>query len=314
MSLSLVGDLGGTNIRLALVQEGRLGTPWRARCADYATVEAALDAFLTSEAGGVRPGRTVLAVAGPVDGGAVGFLKSGWTMSEGSLAAAGFGRVRLLNDFAAMALATVILGPEDVEPIGGVSPDPLATRVALGPGTGFGLGAVVPAAHGWTPVAGEGGHASFAPTDEVEREIVRVLSPVHGRVSIERLLSGSGLTVLHAALAEVDGRTSPPLDPVAITAAALNGDAAAAATVTRFWAIFASVCGDQALIFGARGGVFVGGGVADKLAPLLDLQAFRARFEAKGRRRPYLETVATARILDPYAALHGAARLLDDPW
>lgn len=314
MSVGLVGDLGGTNVRLALVQDGRLGAPWRARCGDYASVEMALDDFLTSEADGVRPERTVLAVAGPVDGGAVGFLKSGWTMSEGSLSDAGFGRVRLLNDFAAVALATLVLGPEDLEPIGGVTPEPSATRVALGPGTGFGLGAVVPAAGAWTPVAGEGGHASFAPTDEVEREIVRVLSPVHGRVSIERLLSGSGLAVLHAALAEVDGRSSPPLDPEAITAAASAGAPAAAATVARFWAIFASVCGDQALIFGARGGVFLGGGVTDKLAPLLDPQAFRARFEAKGRRRPYLETVATARILDPYAALHGAARLLDEPW
>jgi len=316
-AFDLVGDLGGTRIRLALARPGAEGrelvSPWSGLCGDYESPEAAIGAYLAEARPASPPRRVVLAVAGPVEGGAVAFTNSGWRVSEAGLRAAGFAAARLINDFAAVALAAPGLGEADLRRIGEAPPAPHEdVGLVVGPGTGFGVAGFVRVEGRWRALPGEGGHVGFAPADVVEVAVLERLVARFGRVSVERLLSGPGLAHLHVALAEIEGRTREPLTPAEITSRASAGDARCAATVERFGAILGSVAGDLALAFGARAGVFVGGGVTLTVADALASGPFRARFEAKGRLRGYMAAIPTALIVQPLAPLHGAAAALDD--
>jgi glucokinase len=159
-------------------------------------------------------------------------------------------------------------------------------------------------------VATEGGHAAFAPCDDVEIEVLKRLRMRHSRVSIERLLSGPGLYDLYRALAEIEGANAELPDDKSVISAANEGDRMAGAAADRFCAIMGSVAGDLALTFGARGGVFVSGGLAPRLADRLASGTFRARFEDKGRLSPYVAQIPTSLVLHPYPAIVGAARAL----
>jgi glucokinase len=181
----------------------------------------------------------------------------------------------------------------------------------IGPGTGLGVAGLVRSGTGWTAVSGEGGHATLAPGDERESGILRLARRRFDHVSAERLLSGTGLPLLHELVAEVDGRPAgaAPASTADIVAGALAGDAACNATVDVFCGWLGSFAGNVALCFGARGGVYLGGGILPRLGGLLDRSAFRSRFEAKGRSTGYLAAVPTRVILCPAPALRGAARM-----
>ncbi len=311
----LVGDIGGTNARFALV-EAAAGRPSilqpRAYAnKDYASPEEAIDAYL-KDVGVERPAKAILAVAGPVTHGAMHFTNLDWEVSEERLRkVGGFHAARLLNDFAAQALGAPRLAPENLLRLGPEIPSPAAGPLAiLGPGTGFGVAALLRQFGGETVLATEGGHAAFAPVDELEVEIWRRFMQRHGRVSVERILSGSGLYELYQALADIEGAPAPLEDQKAVHAAADAGEPLAARTVERFCLILGSVAGDIALGLGARGGVYVTGGVAEKLADHLARGGFRERFEAKGRFQPYTGAIPTWLVQDPYAALIGAASQL----
>jgi len=314
-ALRLVGDVGGTNVRLALAEApdagGRLLAPWKRPRREFDGVEAAVDAFL-QEQGARRPADAVIAIAGPVDEGAVVSTNSRWGISEAGLVAAGFSRARLVNDFAALAMGAAALGPQDLAPLDKLEPGEEGTLAVVGAGTGFGVSALVRSFEGLSVIASEGGHASFAPADDTEVEIWRLLSERYGHVSVERVLSGPGLANLHWALARIAGADIEPRSPAEIVAAARAGDAHCEAAVARFCAIYGGVAGDVALMFGARSGVFIGGGIAPRLLDIMRAGAFRARFEGKGRFRDYLSGIPVRVILHPYAALIGAARMALD--
>lgn len=310
--VALVGDIGGTNARFALAEVAG-DTPVISNIREYGSrnrsggaelVRAYLDDIKT------RPAIAVLAAAGPIIDGAVTFTNLGWTLSERELCSLGFAHARLLNDFESLALATRHFRDEDLHPLGprrdGAAD---ATIAVIGPGTGFGASALVRGGGHSVAMAAEGGHASFAPADDVEREILRVLKAKHGHVSIERIVSGPGLQNLHASLAEIDGRTADVPDPAEITRRALKGEDVFARTVTRFASILGSVAGDFALYYGARGGVFIAGGIAPTILPFLERSEFRTRFEAKGRFEAYLRAIPTRVILHPHAAFLGDAEL-----
>ena len=161
------------------------------------------------------------------------------------------------------------------------------------------------------PLATEGGHAAFAPNDEVEVEVWRRQREQFGRVSIERLLSGAGLYDLYCALADIEGRNAVLPDQAAVTAEGLAGDPLAGATLDRFLGMLGAVAGDLALSFGARGGVYVSGGIAPRMADRLAVSPFRARFEDKGRLSDYVRAIPTFLVLHPYPAIIGAARELE---
>jgi glucokinase len=310
----LVGDVGGTNARLALVDdEGRIRNPRSFPSREYPSLTDIVAEYLETTAGKRRPARAVLAVAGPVVDGEIEFTNLEWRVSEVDLVAQfEFEAVALMNDFAAQALACPRLEGQDLRLLGpdltGAHNMPL---VALGAGTGFGVAALARSDRGDIPISTEGGHAAFAPIDDLEAEVWRRLLARHGRVSIERLLSGAGLFELYCILADMDGRAPDLPDEAAVTREALVGDPLAGRAVDRFCAILGSVAGDLALSFGARGGIYVSGGIAPRIAERLAASRFRQRFEAKGRLSDYVCTIPTFLVLHPYPAIVGAARQLE---
>jgi glucokinase len=309
--LGLVGDIGGTNARFALVEfdgpDPRLIEPTAYKGEDYATAEDAIEHYLQKV--GVRhPDQAVVAVAGPIEHGSVHMTNLDWRISEDSLRrAGGFRSATLINDFTAQALAAPRLSPKDLRQVGPLPTAGEGDLAILGPGTGFGVAGMA-RRHGVdTPLTTEGGHIAFAPTDEIEIEILRSLAKQFGRVSVERILSGPGMEDLHLSLAEAEGRKVDALPAKRITERAIEGCADSLATVDRFCAILGSTAGDIALALGARGGVFIAGGIAPRVIDLLEAGPFRARFEAKGRFVDYMKAIPTHVILHPHTALIGAA-------
>jgi glucokinase len=309
----LVGDIGGTHARFALADaEGRIGEPRTYANRDFASLEAVIHAYLGEAGARRRPALAVLAVAGPVTKGAMRFTNLDWEISEERLQReAGFKDARLINDFAAQALGAPRVSAQGLRRVGPeVSGAPGGTLAVLGPGTGFGVAGLVREGGRESVLATEGGHVGLAPCDETEVEVWRFLSRRRGRVSVERVLSGPGLYELYCALAEIEGLPARLSDQRQVQAAAADGDKLAAATLDRFCLMLGSTAGDIALGLGARGGVYVTGGVAQGLADTIASGGFRDRFEAKGRFEGYMRAIPTWLILEPYTALIGAASVL----
>jgi glucokinase len=312
--VGLVGDVGGTNARLALVDnQGHVRNPKIFPAHQYASLTDVIEEYLTTTAGKQRPTRAVLAVAGPVMDGEIEFTNLSWHISEGELIAHfGFEAVKLINDFAAQAMACPLLEADDLRSIGPKLRAPAdCPLVVMGAGTGFGVAGVVRGARGDLAVATEGGHAGFAPTDEIEVEVWRRLKAKHGRVSIERLLSGPGIHELYLALAELSGVQPSAADEIAVLGEADLGNALANQTLDRFCEIYGAVAGDFALSFGARGGVYISGGIAPRMIARLDSGGFRTRFEDKGRLSAYVREIPTFLVTHPYAAILGSAHELE---
>lgn len=313
--VGLVGDVGGTNARLALIDTaGHIRHPRIFPCKDYPSLTEVIDEYINTTAGKKRPPKAVIAVAGPVVDGEIEFTNIDWTVSEVDLLSTfEFEAVDLINDFAAQALACPRLEGPDLRGIGpelgrGAHDCPL---VALGAGTGFGVAALARGERGDIAISTEGGHAGFAPSDEVELEIWRRLNAKFGRVSIERLLSGSGLYEVYRTLADLGSKVAVLPDEMAVTREGLVGDPLAAAALDRFGGMLGAVAGDLALTYGARGGVYVSGGIAPRMAERLAAGPFRRRFEDKGRLSDYVRSIPTFLVLHPYPAIVGAARQLE---
>ena len=313
--VGLVGDVGGTNARFAVVDaQGHVRNPRSFANKDYASLADIMAEYIETTVGRKRPPRAVIAVAGPVLHGEIEFTNLDWVVSEGELLAHfEFEAVKLINDFAAQALACPMLDGADLRELGSKLPKAPqdCPMVSLGAGTGFGVAALARSARGDVAISTEGGHAAFAPTDEVEVEVWKRLDARYGRVSIERLLSGQGLYDLYGVLAELDGKSPELPDEAAVTKEGLVGDPLASAAIDRFVGILGAVAGDLALTFGARGGVFVSGGIAPRIAERLANGRFRARFEDKGRLSDYVQPIPTYLVLHPYPAILGAARQLE---
>lgn len=304
--LRLIADIGGTNARFALAEPG--GPPQEERhllVRDFPDPAAAIEAYLA----GRRVEEAVIAVATPVESDEIRFTNSPWAFSIMALQARlGLSRLAVINDFVAQALAMPHLAADELELLGGGTPTPGRAIGVLGPGTGLGVSALVPGRHGWTALPTEGGHVSLAPGNARERDMLAILSERFGHVSNERVLSGQGLLNLARALATLGGRELAAATPEAVTEAARAGSCPVCCeAVATFSALLGSAAGDLALMLGARGGVFVAGGICLRLGPLFDRAAFRRRFEAKGRMRAYLEPIPTWLVLRPDTGLLGTA-------
>lgn len=309
----LVGDVGGTNARFAVVETApfyiadRLDLP----ADDFPTFDAALEAYL-DHLGSQHPDAAAIGVAGPVTGGRVHFTNRNWEASEEALHKRGFSRALLINDFAAAAYSVAALEPDDWRDIGprleGVADEPITV---LGAGTGFGVSCLARFRGASLPIATEGGHVSFAPQNAEQDEVRSILAGRFGHVSIERVLSGPGLGNLHAALAEVAGQTVPACTAAEIVQQAEDSDSICAAAVDMFCAIFGATAGDFALAHGARGGVYIAGGIAKKIEQILVKSTFRAAFENKGRLSYYVKAIPTRLILNDDSAFLGAALALE---
>jgi glucokinase len=313
----LVGDVGGTNARFAWV--GAAGeAPARAatyRCAEHASLQDALQMYLKEQAL-PAPHWASIGIANPVTGDQVRMTNHHWAFSiEQVRRQFGLGRLLVINDFTALALALPVLAPDELRQVGPgvrVADAPVAL---IGAGTGLGVSGLLPVSggRGEVPVNGEGGHVTLAPVDPLEQAVVAILQRRFGHASAERALSGPGLANLHEALCEIDGVASPGLDAAAITAAALDAsDPRCGRAVDLFLALLGTVAGNLALTLGARGGVYIGGGIVPRLGARVDASAFRVRFEAKGRFTGYLRSIPTLVVqAQTSPALLGAARALD---
>ena len=309
----LVADIGGTNARFGLVRDAsRAITDVRKlKGADYATLQAAALAYL--ETVGARVHRAALALATPVHADPVKLTNSDWVVSRVELAAAlQVERVLLLNDFEALALSLPGLRVDgEVRLFGRGQPDPALPMAVVGPGTGLGVAGCIPSGSGWIALANEGGHVTVAAADAFEDALIQRLRREHAHLSAERLLSGSGLPTLHRAVCSLRGGVAETLTPPEITRRALEvGDALALATLDTFCAMLGTFAGNVALTLGARGGVYIAGGIAQQLGDHFVNSRFRERFEAKGRFRDYMSGIATGLIIAPHAALAGAATAL----
>jgi glucokinase len=311
--LALIGDVGGTNCRLAVTPAKPGSAPKISevrtyRCADYPTFEDAVATYLDES--GVSVTRAVIAVAGPVTDGEVAMTNHPWRISERGLAAKlGGVPARLINDFEALAHALPALTPADLAPLGDArAPARRSNMAVMGAGTGFGTAALVRNAVSQAALVGEGGHSAFAPSDALEAQIwERLAARFSGYVQVEHLLSGPGLVNLHRALCEIESKAPSFETPDAITGAADAGDPRALAVTDRFVRIFGAVAADLALIYGARGGVFIAGGVSQRILSARTAAAFRARFEAKGEFSPYVVAIPAWLITHDQPGLLGAA-------
>jgi glucokinase len=276
-------------------------------------MEACVGAYLDSLGAAPRPTMAAFGVASPIAGDEVRLTNRDWSFSVADLKHRfGWTRFEVVNDFVALGHALPALGPADWRPLAGPTwPGALPGVVSLvGPGTGFGVGAVMRGASETLVVATEGGHASFAPVDSLELEIMRVMLTRFPRVSNERLLSGPGLEHLYEALSEIRGTVrDAPAAPEILEAALTGRDPLAVETVERFCLILGGAMGDVALVQGTNA-VAIGGGVAGRMLSFLDNALVRARFEAKGRAQPVLAAIPVALIVHPEPGLLGAARLL----
>jgi len=308
---ALLADIGGTNARFALLTEAGIGAPLILPVADFPTPEAAIAEALAqlAPAGGVT--QAVLAIAGPVPGGRAParLTNAEWYFETGALATRfGLARVQLVNDFLALAHALPHLDAHDLLRIGGGAPVAGAPMLVLGPGTGLGAAGLLPLPSGAIAVPTEGGHVSLAANDAEQEKVIAALRQRAGRAGAEEALSGRGLVALHAIIAAERGAAVPPRDAAAVIAAADTCPIASAAR-DMFLGLLAGYAGDMALAWGARGGVFIAGGIVPRLAPSLDPARFRAGFEAKAPMASYVAAIPLALVLHPMPAFLGLAAL-----
>ena len=310
----LVADVGGTNARFGWVEDPAAGVRHvrQFAVAAHASPAQAAGAYLASLGlPGLVPRRAAIAVATAVHGDAVSFTNSAWSFSCSALRQAlGVDELRVLNDFEALALSLPHLQPHQLRAHGEL-PRAQGTLAVIGPGTGLGVAGVVQTPRGWQALPGEGGHATLAAADDFEAALLQHVRRSFSHVSAERLLSGIGLPTLHEAVAAVHGERAQALGAPQIVEGALAGtDAQCARTIDAFCALLGGFAGNVALTLGARGGVYIGGGIVPRLGEHFFASRFRARFEAKGRFQAYLQTIPTALITDTQAALAGAAAAL----
>jgi len=266
-------------------------------------------------AGLAGPVGAAIAVAAPVTSATVELTNAEWTISKTRISRrTKIAQVHLVNDFEALAWGLDALGPKGRRKLGRGKADPRWPRAVFGPGTGLGVAAFVPpAAGGPAAIAAAGGHATLAAGTMREAEVIGILRARFGHVSAERLLSGPGLANIYTVLSALDLHSAEdPPHPGEIACAAREGsDEIARETVQMFSALLGQYGGDVALMYGARGGVFIGGGVVARLGTAFDKRLFRTRFEAKGRYKTWLGTVPTYLITHPQPAMPGLARFLD---
>ncbi|MDX0600778.1 glucokinase [Sinorhizobium medicae] len=312
----LIGDIGGTNARFALLTDA-YGEPRQLepiRTGDFATIEEAMQKSILDKTS-VQPRSAILAVAGPIKGDEIPLTNAHWVIRpKDMLASLGLEDVLIINDFEAQALAIAAPADQDVVQIGGGAVRSFNSRVVLGPGTGLGVAGLVYAQHSWIPVPGEGGHVDLGPRTERDFEIWPFLEPIEGRMAGEQILCGRGIMNLYRAVCAANGEAAVLADQAAVTTSALSGaDAAAVETVSLFATYLGRVAGDMALIFMARGGVFLAGGISQKILPALMKPEFRAAFEDKAPHSALMRTIPTFAVIHPMAALSGLAAFARTP-
>ena len=306
----LVGDIGGTNARFALItdQSTTLQNIATYAVQNYETFEGAVDAYLTDH-GIAHIAGACIAFAGPVVNNEARMTNGTWHIKPETFCKHfDCEHFWLINDFVAQSMAIPSLAEDEVEALDDRQKDDNAPILVVGPGTGLGAGLLVKTSTGWQPCPGEGGHMDFAPASEMDIVVWRYLQNEHGRLPCwEDLLSGSGLESLYASHTGCDSRKAAS----EITGIALKDtDSLEYTVVQHFLTLLARYAGNLAVATGAKGGVYIAGGIVPRIKTLLDREAFRTHFEQRGKAQDFMKTIPVSLVMASHPGLTGSAAFL----
>jgi glucokinase len=318
--LILAGDVGGTNTRLGLFRPSENG-PEEVVTRVFSSknvpgLENAVENFLRENP--ARVSVACIGMAGPVIGGLCKFTNLAWEISESKIKSHfNFEKVILLNDLVAMAYSLEVIHPADLAIIHDASGNPSGNIGILAPGTGLGASMAFNLNGTMHPITSEGGHVDFAPVDDDQLDLLRHLMKKYGRVSLERLLSGTGIVDIYTWLKDygrysecrvIQNASSEPLKPALITRAAIEEhDPLCTRVIQLFLSILGSAAGNLALTGMTTRGFYFGGGILRQIRPVIQDGGFHEAFVNKGRFRDLLSAVPIHLILTDRAALFGAA-------
>jgi len=322
----LAGDVGGTNTRLGLFRQQARNlvsiAEERFPSQEFASLEVIVREFLAHHRGrGQRVACCAMGVAGPVIDGRSQVVNLRWSVDARRLGRSlrlGRERVHVINDLEATAWGLPCLPPRKLRSLTPGVRAGSGNAALIAAGTGLGMALLIREGDRFRPYPSEGGHQQFGPRDEFEIDLLRFLRQRHGRVSIERLVAGPGISAIYRFLLERHRQREPEWlgrrlaageDPNAvITEVGLEGkDPVARETLDRFVSLYGAAAGDLALVSKATGGVYVGGGIAPRILPRLESGEFVRAFRDKGRLTPLVESIPVKVILESRTALIGAA-------
>ena len=311
MAFALVGDVGGTNARMALcnLESGEISSV-KTYPTSYPSLEEVIRQYLKDTGAEVK--NSCNAMAGPIKGDEVVMTNASWSFSiKETKEHLGFDQLEIINDFTAVSMAVTQMKPEDLRKVGGGEPESHKPIAVYGPGTGLGVAHLIYTGRKYISVPGEGGHVDFAANSEEEDQILEILRKQFGHVSYERILSGPGLVNLYEAIVFADKRTPERLTPAEVAIRAKqNSDTDCFRALNLFCIILGRFGGDLALTAGAFGGVYIAGGIIPKNLDFFLKSGFRTAFEDKGRFKEYLSKIPVYVIVNDQPGLVGSAAVI----
>ena len=306
--LSVVVDLGGTNIRFAVcdLETGKLSQLEELVCADFSTLEEVLTQYFSTLHSEVK--NLCIGIACPVEGDQVTMTNLSWEFSQRTLKdKLNLNSLYVINDYTAISLAVPFLSPEERIQIGGGEAESEGVTAVFGPGTGLGVSHIVKSADKWVNLPGEGGHTSFTANTREQAEVLFLLQEQFGHVSAERILSGQGLVNIYQSLCAVAKQTPKFELPKEVSKAGLDGSCdIARRTMEVFCQVMGSFAGNLALNLNCTGGVYIAGGIVMRFIEFFQASEFRSFFEEKGRFKAQLSGIPTFLITNTNPGLLGA--------
>lgn len=307
--LSVVADIGGTNIRIAVCDQetGELSKLNEFACAEFTTLEAALVQYFAVLQEEVK--HLCIGIACPVENDHVVMTNLSWEFSKQALKdKLKLESLYVINDYTAISLAVPFLSAADKIQVGGGECHTDGVTAVFGPGTGLGVSHIIKATGKWISLDGEGGHVSFTANTREQADILFLLQAQFGHVSAERILSGQGLVNLYQSLCTLSDREAKFEQPKDVSKAALDGSCdIARRSLDVFCQVMGSFAGNLALNLACTGGVYIAGGIVPRFVDLFQSSEFRRFFEEKGRFKEYLSSIPTFLITHDNPGLLGAS-------
>ena len=307
--LSVIADVGGTNIRLAVldITTAEITKVREYPCAQFITLDAALAQYFTTLHEPVD--NVCIGIACPVENDLVIMTNLNWQFSQKALKQKlSLKTLYVINDYTAISLAVPFVTESQKIKVGGGSEVPNSIKAIFGPGTGLGVSHLIKQNEKWVSLDGEGGHTSFAPNTSQQADVLLLLQEQFGHVSAERLLSGQGLVNIYHSLCRLAGKQPEYFEAADITQSALNNKCdVAKQTLTLFCQAMGGFAGNLALSLDCKGGVYIAGGIVPRFVEFFQNSEFRTFFEAKGRFKEYLQTIPTYLITHENPGLLGAS-------
>jgi len=316
---ALIADVGGTNARFALESEpGQFSAILVLKCADYPTISDAIRAYLhhplSLEAGSGSVRKAGIAIANPIVGDVVKMTNHHWSFSIRSVENEfNFQPLLVVNDFTALAMALPHLDDTQKYQVGEGHPVPRAAIGLVGAGTGLGVSGLiaVPGSDNWSALDSEGGHTTFSPSNQREIDVLQFALKKYSHVSSERLMSGPGIKLIYQALSARAGVVAEEIEIPEITRRGMSGECPVCTeTLSTFCEMLGTMASNLAVTLGAKGGIYIGGGIVPRLGKFFNDSGFRQSFVQKGRFADYLNPIPTYVITEPYPAFIGISALL----